>query len=621
MFECVAMIIEPECESGCFGDEKDASEKARNLSCLISIGWILILVSLWRFASWRVLFASIRVDIVAVLIALCKWLKRLERSGRVFTAAYCKDPIMALSSNFSSALMLRSICCFRSLLMWIGSIFVTDFSWESMMRLSCCCIISTPVKTKFWYFLEPNGKTASSFASCSEKYSSPPQSPSSTCIPITPEGVLEFSLYNKYTHGSNGEGTKESCLRTRSSSLNHKNGASIRPYADFSRRHISFSLSLIALASSGTGSNPIFRPSCVFPCKNAAFISKEVRVHLMEAISWSKSIRDWRPNVGLSLGIVSNSGSMYPNTTSRDFAFLVLFCLSCLALSSMGFHTCIHLHLSICSGERLDLRALLTVPVCSQLLTSDAFAFSNSSCSCMVKWLSFTSVLCFFWLVARRMRSSIWLVFSLWMSWGISNSKRQARLSLGSLARKASASVHVSMSHSSSSSVSGTGVSRAVLRAWWMFSSVGFSMSGSWSGCWLEILCGDDVISWLLFSTWSLIVISLWDRELIGSLCCLATLDSFWSVGVGIAADPVPSWDVAPCGFWSKLATSGHGYLISCASTALTGRTCSGATLTRFPKYKQNSDDRPSCWMTLAGPIHPFWFSLDLQNIIHSPGW
>ena len=72
------MIMDPECESGCFGDENDASENARNLSCLMSIGWILILVSLWRFASWRVLFASVSVDIVAVLIALCKWLKRLE---------------------------------------------------------------------------------------------------------------------------------------------------------------------------------------------------------------------------------------------------------------------------------------------------------------------------------------------------------------------------------------------------------------------------------------------------------------------------------------------------------------------------------------------------------------
>jgi len=45
------MIIIPVCESGCFFEENEASENARNLNLLIGIGWMVIVVSLWRFAS------------------------------------------------------------------------------------------------------------------------------------------------------------------------------------------------------------------------------------------------------------------------------------------------------------------------------------------------------------------------------------------------------------------------------------------------------------------------------------------------------------------------------------------------------------------------------------------
>ena len=76
----------------------------------------------------------------------------------------------------------------------------------------------------------------------------------------------------------------ESCRSTRSSSLNHKYGASIRPYADFSNRQTSRSFRFIAFMSSGTGSIAIVRFSWVLPCRKAALMSKDLRVHSKEAI-------------------------------------------------------------------------------------------------------------------------------------------------------------------------------------------------------------------------------------------------------------------------------------------------------------------------------------------------
>ena len=58
---------------------------------------------------------------------------------------------------------------------------------------------------------------------------------------------------------------------------------------------------------------------------------------------------------------------------------------------------------------------------------------------------------------------------------------------------------------------------------------------------------------------------------------------------------------------------------ISRASTALTGRTCSGAARIRYPTWLQNTVRLESCWTTLAGPIHMFWLSPVFHTMTHSP--
>ena len=90
---CVVMMIIPVCESDCFFEENDASEKARNLIFWKSIGCILMVMSLCFLALWSTLLASFKVEIVAVLIELWRWLNLLAKSGLVFTDAYCRDPI------------------------------------------------------------------------------------------------------------------------------------------------------------------------------------------------------------------------------------------------------------------------------------------------------------------------------------------------------------------------------------------------------------------------------------------------------------------------------------------------------------------------------------------------
>ena len=112
IFSWVVMIIMPVCESGFFFDENEASENARKRSLEIGIDWIVMVVSLCRLASCNTRLASIRFWIVAELMVLCKWLSRLDRSGRVFTAAYCKEPINARKACFSSGLTGSSKECF-----------------------------------------------------------------------------------------------------------------------------------------------------------------------------------------------------------------------------------------------------------------------------------------------------------------------------------------------------------------------------------------------------------------------------------------------------------------------------------------------------------------------------
>ena len=108
----VVMIIVPVCGSGCFLEANDASEKARNRIWSMGIGWILTCVSLYFLASWRILFPWMRVSTVALFTSLCRKLKRLDRSGLVFTDAYWSDPISALKSCLSLSLWLEGFLVF-----------------------------------------------------------------------------------------------------------------------------------------------------------------------------------------------------------------------------------------------------------------------------------------------------------------------------------------------------------------------------------------------------------------------------------------------------------------------------------------------------------------------------
>ena len=131
----LVIIIMPVWESGCFFDEKEASEKAKNRILSTRIGWIVMAISLKRFASCRTLLAWTRVCTLALFTWLCRKLSRLDRSGLVFTAAYWSDPIRARRSCCSSLVTGLSISFLRSELTWMGSILDTYcyilLLWES----------------------------------------------------------------------------------------------------------------------------------------------------------------------------------------------------------------------------------------------------------------------------------------------------------------------------------------------------------------------------------------------------------------------------------------------------------------------------------------------------------
>ena len=59
---------------------------------------------------------------------------------------------------------------------------------------------------------------------------------------------------------------------------------------------------------------------------------------------------------------------------------------------------------------------------------------------------------------------------------------------------------------------------------------------------------------------------------------------------------------------------------MSLASTALTGRMCSGAARITDPALLQNTDVGPSWIITFAGPIHEPLFRCDFHIMTHSPG-
>ena len=98
IFLWAAIMIIPWWELGFFSDAKEASEKATYRRSLRLIGCMCMAVDACCLASWSVLLASMRVETLAVLIRLCNHPRREHKSGRVFTAAYCKLPISARSS-------------------------------------------------------------------------------------------------------------------------------------------------------------------------------------------------------------------------------------------------------------------------------------------------------------------------------------------------------------------------------------------------------------------------------------------------------------------------------------------------------------------------------------------
>ena len=184
----VDRIMLPACASGFFGDEKDASEKARNLRSEHGIDFI-VMVKSWSFlASWRTLFPSIKSETFALDMADCRKLSLLAKSGRVFTEAYCREPTKARSAcrSLSSTSIWSSLRL--SAEMVIGMMFLTYADWDNEMLLSACCWSSIPVKVNCPVLRLPNGKVASNSLIFSSKRLFPPPRPSSTWVPKIPSG-------------------------------------------------------------------------------------------------------------------------------------------------------------------------------------------------------------------------------------------------------------------------------------------------------------------------------------------------------------------------------------------------------------------------------------------------
>ena len=305
----VLIMMQPVCESGVFFDANEASEKAKNRRSLTGIGWIVMETSLNRLASWRAWLALTRVATVALLMADWRKLSLDARSGRVWTEAYCRLPMRALRDCLSSSLTFSDSWVLRAWDSFMGSIFFTYSAWDILMLPSLLWVMWIPVKTKLLIFLDPNGYFVSNWSNLALNLSLPPQIPSSTCNPIMPSGLPVWGFRRMKTQGSNGEMPKPN--RTSSSRIAqyHWYGASMRPYAPFSSLQTSLSFKPMAVANSFTGSIPKIRSVWGLPWRNAALISNDLRVHLLDASSWRSNNLLWRPRVGESRGISSICGS------------------------------------------------------------------------------------------------------------------------------------------------------------------------------------------------------------------------------------------------------------------------------------------------------------------------
>ena len=403
----VPNMILPACESGLDFEANDASENARKRKSSRDIGWIHSWTSWCLLPSCKTRFASISVSTWALLIFDCNMLRRLDKSGRVFTAAYWRLPIKARSSWRSESVTGSSGVDFLFMSMLMGLILRMYSLWERMIALSLRWLSWIPVNTNDPTFSEPKGYCWWSSWSFWRNTSSPPQSPSSTWIPMIPRGLCVLSsLSTTKTHGSKGAISKPNLISAVERVWYQRNGASMRPYALFTKRQISLSLSFISFANSGQGSNPIRRSSWGCPWRKAALISKLRRSQLFEAIIWSNNIRECLPNVGLSRGRSSKCGSRYPRTTSLALAFESFWgLLGSRSDISMGFHVNTQRHRNT-SSTGIWLRNMrTTVPVFNQFLTSLIFAWRNSSASSLERSVSRTSDRCFFAAVATKLIS------------------------------------------------------------------------------------------------------------------------------------------------------------------------------------------------------------------------
>ena len=303
-----------------------------------------------------------------------------------------------------------------------------------------------------------------------------------------------------------------------------------------------------------------------------------------------------------SLGISSRLGSKYPNTTKRAFALCVALAVFGWLFSpsptlSRGFHVKIHRQRKIWSSGIWFLSTLDTVPVCTQLWTSDILAFSNSALSAVVSSVSFTSERCFLALVASMVHASHWFSgMALLSESGMSNSQRQA---------VAGSSVLVVRHQSTSTQVSISVLSRLL----WFPDASGMAepwreMSGSWSG-------------------WGVVTIELGDR-LIGSLgeSWLLKLSLSGSCGLCkfwllLGSMGISTWSVGwliirwlRLSIWRPISVrfSGHESGHSGISDSRASLTCSGALRKSFAHCVVHTVCWPSWMITLCGPIHPALF-------------
>ena len=391
----VDIIIIPWCESGFLAEANEASENATNRMSLMDIGWNLMVTSAWSFVSWSILFPSSRVEIVALLIWVWSHPSRAATSGRVLTAAYCKEPTSARRLWRSVSVTGAVGINFLSLGIWIGLMSLTYCSWFTQMDWSFFWEICKPVKVKSRLFLLPNGYFLSSSAILAWKRGEPQHNPSSTWIPKIPSGWW-FLSRNTKQHGSKGADSKPRLSRLCLSSWNQRNGASTRPYAPFKSWTISLGFNRIFTLISSGGSIPSVLVCCSVPRRNAVLMSKLWISHPRLAACCKIKTRDNFDIVGLSLGIWSTSGSSKPKTTSRAFArfWLDLGLLGCSVASSGAFHVRIQRQRRMFSFGIWCLMIFTTVSVDNQLSTSLFLASVKSLFSSWLSVESLTSLLC-----------------------------------------------------------------------------------------------------------------------------------------------------------------------------------------------------------------------------------